>query len=87
MKITQADTPTIWMDCHPILTNWCLHLCHPHHFYAECPYWHNPPNLSWIGTGTKYVGLHTWWLGCNRSHIASHYLWNKLIPLQIIQLY
>jgi len=29
MKITQADTPTIRMDCHPILTNWCPHLCHP----------------------------------------------------------
>jgi len=29
MKITQADTPTIWMDCHPIQTNWCPHLCHP----------------------------------------------------------
>ena len=24
MKITQADTPTIRMDCHPIQTNWCL---------------------------------------------------------------
>jgi len=23
MKITQADAPTIWTDCHPILTNWC----------------------------------------------------------------
>jgi len=23
MKITQADAPTIWMDCHPIQTNWC----------------------------------------------------------------
>ena len=23
MKITQANTPTIWMDCHPIETNWC----------------------------------------------------------------
>ena len=29
MKITQADTPTIQMDCHPIQTNWCPHLCHP----------------------------------------------------------
>jgi len=29
MKITQTDTPTIWMDCHPIQTNWCPHLCHP----------------------------------------------------------
>jgi len=23
VKITQADTPTIWMDCCPIQTNWC----------------------------------------------------------------
>jgi len=23
MKITQADAPTIQMDCHPIQTNWC----------------------------------------------------------------
>jgi len=52
MKITQADTPTIQ-------TNWCPHLCHPYHFYAGCPSWHNPPNLSWLGTGTKYAGLHT----------------------------
>jgi len=22
MKITQADAPTVWMDCHPIQTNW-----------------------------------------------------------------
>jgi len=32
MKITQADAPTIRMDCHPVLTNWCPHLCYPHHF-------------------------------------------------------
>ena len=31
MKITQADTPTIRTDCHPIKTNWCPHLCHLHH--------------------------------------------------------
>jgi len=37
MKTTQADAPTIWMDCHPIQTNWCPHLFHPHHFYAGCP--------------------------------------------------
>jgi len=23
---------------------------------------HNLPNLSWLGTGTKYAGLHTQWL-------------------------
>ena len=28
MKITQADAPTIQMDCHPIQTNWCPHLGH-----------------------------------------------------------
>jgi len=57
MKITQADAPTIRMDCHLIQTNWCPYLCHPHHFYAGCPSWHNPLNLSWLGTGTKYSGL------------------------------
>jgi len=62
MKITQADAPTIWMDCHPMQTNWCPHLCHPHHCYAGCPSWHNLPNLSWLGTATKYAGLHTQWL-------------------------
>ena len=35
MKITQADTPTIRMDCHPIQTNWCSHLRHPHHFMPD----------------------------------------------------
>jgi len=64
MKITQAGTPTIQMDCHPIQTNWCPHLCHPVHFYAGCPSWHNPPNLSWLGTGTIYAGLHTQWNEC-----------------------
>ena len=29
VKTTQADAPTIRMDCHPIPTNWCPHLCHP----------------------------------------------------------
>jgi len=55
IKITQADAPSIRMDCHSIQTNWC----HSHYFYAGCPFWHNTPNLSWIGTGTKYAGLHT----------------------------
>jgi len=29
------------------------------HFYARCPSCHNSPTLSWLGTGTKYAGLHT----------------------------
>jgi len=47
----------------PTKTKWCPHVYHLHHFYAECPSWHNPPNLSWPGKGMKYVGLHTQWLG------------------------
>jgi len=35
MKITQADAPTILMDCHPILTNWCPKLCHPTIFMLD----------------------------------------------------
>ena len=34
------------------------------HFYTGCPSCCNPPDLSWLGTGTKYAGLHTQWLGC-----------------------
>ena len=29
------------------------------HFYAGCPSCRNHPTLSWLGTGTKYAGLHT----------------------------
>jgi len=32
------------------------------HFYAVCASCRNPPNLSWLGTCTKYSGLHTQWL-------------------------
>jgi len=32
------------------------------HFYAGCASCRNPPNLSWLGTCTKYSGLHTQWL-------------------------
>ena len=61
----KAAAPTIRMDCHPIQTNWCptSAIPSPHHFCTGCPFWHNPPNLSWLGTGTKYAGLHTRWLG------------------------
>jgi len=33
------------------------------HFYAWCPFWRNSPNLSWLGTGTKYADFHNQWLG------------------------
>jgi len=29
--------------------------------YATCLSCRNPPTLSWLGTGTKYAGLHTQW--------------------------
>jgi len=61
MKITQADAPTIEMDCHPVQTNWCPHLYHPHHFYAGCPSWHNPPNFSCLG---KWDRHQICWLAC-----------------------
>ena len=35
MKITQANAPTIQMDCHPIQTNWRPHHCHLHHFTQD----------------------------------------------------
>jgi len=35
MKMTQADAQTICMDCHPIQTNWCPHLCYPTIIYAR----------------------------------------------------
>ena len=49
MKITQADAPTIWMDCHPIQTIWCPHLCHPHHFLCRMPFLTQPSQfiLAW----------------------------------------
>ena len=73
LKIIRADAPTIRMDCHPIQNNWCPHLCHPTIFYARCPSYHNPPNLSWLGTGTKYAGLHTRWL----MHCISYFLLSR----------
>jgi len=33
------------------------------HFYTRCLSCRNPPNLSWLATGTKYAGLHLWGKG------------------------
>jgi len=35
----------------------------PSIFFAGCPSGRNPPNLSWLGTGTKYAGLRSQWHG------------------------
>ena len=54
-----ADNPA---GCHPIRSIDAPTSIIPK-FYAGCPSCRNPPNLSWLGTGTKYAGLHTWRLG------------------------
>jgi len=63
-NITEADTPTIWLCATPsgLISDpppsslHCYAGCH-------CPSCLSPPNLSWPGTGTKYAGSHTQWLG------------------------
>jgi len=61
-KIIEADTLTIWLGATPSGLN-SNPPPSPPHFYARCPSCHNPPTLSWLGTGTKYAGLHTQWRG------------------------
>ena len=41
-------------------------------FYAGFPSCRNPPNLSWLGTGTKYAGLHTCRLGRAYCYKKTH---------------
>ena len=57
-KIMEADTPTIQLGTTPSGLISDPPSSSPH-FYARCRSCHNPPNLSWLGTGTKYAGLHT----------------------------
>jgi len=58
-KITEADAPTSgWMPSH--LDYRCPTSIIPP-FYTGCPSCRNPPNLSWLETGTKYAVLHTQW--------------------------
>jgi len=57
---------------HNIQTNRCSNLHHPHHFYTGWPSCRNPPNLYWLGTGTKYAGLHAQQLG--RHQIINKYV-------------
>ena len=49
MKITQADAPTIWMDCHPIQTNWCHPLLPSPPFLCRMPFLTQPSQfiLAW----------------------------------------
>jgi len=52
-----TDNPA---GCHSIRTNQRPTSIIPH-FYARCPSCRNPTNLSWLGTGTKYAGMHSKW--------------------------
>jgi len=62
-----VDTPTIQMDCHPIQTNWCPHLCHPAIFTLDAfpgttlpiyPGLRQAPNmLACIPDGLNQLGL------------------------------
>jgi len=62
-----ADNPT---GCHLIRTIDAPPPSSPQ-FYAGCPSCRNPPNLSWLGTGTKYAGLHTWTLGISTGSVKN----------------
>jgi len=48
LKITQADSPTIWMDCHAIQTNWCPHLSIPA-FLCQMPFLAQPSQFILAG--------------------------------------
>ena len=53
-EITEVDTDnSAWTP-----PDYQSPICHLHHFYAGCTSCHNPPNLSWLGIGTKYASLH-----------------------------
>jgi len=91
MKITQADTPIIQMDCHPIQTNQCPHLCHPTIFMPDSlpdttlPIYpglgHAPNMLACIPGGL--VAKNTRWLGCKKY--VNCKLIIKLIQFKLIQ--
>jgi len=74
-KITEADTPTIRLGATPSGLISDPPPTSPH-LYAGCPSRINPPNLSWIGIGTKYVGLHTQWHGLPCTNYPEN--WPKL---------
>jgi len=61
-KITEADTPTIRVAATPSELISDPPPSYPM-FYARCPSCSNPPTSSWLGTGTKYAGLHIQWRG------------------------
>jgi len=91
-KITEADIPTLRLGAIPPGL-----ISHPPpsspYFYAGCLSCRNSPNLSWLGTGTKYAGLHTQWVQeCQSSEVKLKYwpyagkITHRLHPFLIHQL-
>ena len=81
-KISEVGTQTIWLGTTPSR----LISDPPSHFYTRCPSCHNPPILSWLGTGTKYTGLHSQWLGypCDKAVNTKTY---RNIPLTQVTIF
>ena len=55
------------------------------HFYAECPFCHNPPNLSRFGNGHRIVlaCIHGGLVSVNsntRQYVTAHYCSCSLVP-------
>jgi len=65
----QTHQQSGWTATYP--DYWCPIFAFPITFYDGGPSWHNPPNLSWLGTGTKYAGLHTRWHGLHTRWLGS----------------
>jgi len=65
-QIMEASVPTIRLDATPSGPSISPPPTPPQ-FYAGCPSCRNPSSLSWLGTGTKYAGLHTWRLNSNSN--------------------
>ena len=56
-KITEADALTIRLDATPSRLSVPLPPLSPH-FYAECPFCHNPPNYPGLGQALNNACLH-----------------------------
>jgi len=55
-KIMEAEEPTVRVGATPS-EQMAPHPYNPSHFYTGCPSCRNPPNLSWLGTGTDLCWL------------------------------
>jgi len=87
MKITQADTPTIQIDCHPMLTNWCRNLCHPTIFVPDALPGTTPPPIypfSRRATNMRLAYPVTWshirWFQCRTGILTNFcHLWKTVL--------